>query len=188
MPSTARRVALAALALVAAALAGPTARADEKELILSVEPFFALATTSDQTSPGGGAALDVSYGITDALAIRATGAIAGHSLGKTMDFPAAGTLLAYHAGAGLTYTIDILRLVPYADFSIGLLGTSRPDGKGGQKTDNELGIELGIGVDYLVNRRFAVGVVVRYHAFLTALNDLPSWLYVGPRVAIHFGG
>ena len=93
----------------------------------------------------------------------------------------------YYAGGGLTYTIDILRLVPYVDFSLGLLGTTR-EVNGERRTRNDLGVELGLGVDYLVNRTVSIGLVVRYHAMVTALSELPVYLFFGPRVAFHFGG
>jgi outer membrane protein W len=175
-----------AFALLAAlALASP-ARADEREWILSLQPAAALLHLGGETAWGGGAGLDLSYGFTDALAVRVTGAATAHALGATMNDPG-GTVLAYNAGAGLTYTIDILRLVPYVDFAIGLVGTTR-EVNGERRTSNQLGMELGLGVDYLVSRRWAVGFVVRYHAYLTALSELPVYLYFGPRIALHFGG
>ena len=49
-------------------------------------------------------------------------------------------------------------------------------------------VEIGLGVDYLLTRRIALGFVVRYHAYLTALTQIPVYLYAGPRLALHFGG
>ena len=166
---------------------GGVALADEKEVIVAVEPAFALMHVNSSTAWGGGAGLDLSYGVTDAVAIRATGAFTGHSLEATTGGPA-GTLLAWHAGLGLTYTIDIVRVVPYIDFAVGVMGTERPAPAGATVTNNQLGVEIGVGVDYLISRRWAVGVVVRYHAFLTALSDIPVYFYAGPRIAMHFGG
>ena len=53
----------------------------------------------------------------------------------------AGTLIAYQAGAGLTYTIDILRLVPYFDVAVGILGIARPAADGTTRIDNQFGIQ-----------------------------------------------
>ena len=94
---------------------------------------------------------------------------------------------AYHAGAGITYAVDILRLVPYFDVSVGLLGLVQPTDKGPKPTF-DFGVEIGLGVDYLINRRVAVGFVVRYHAYLTSITQIPVYMYAGPRVAIHWGG
>lgn len=174
------------LCLGLSAIAAPSARADEREFILALQPAFSLVHVGAQTVYGGGGGIDLSYGITDAVAVRATGAFTGHAIDATRSAPS-GTMTAWHAGAGITYTIDILRLVPYFDLSIGILGTRRPSSGGASESRNDLGLEVGIGLDYLITRRVAVGVVVRYHALLTALSTIPVWLYAGPRVAIHFG-
>ena len=174
-----------ALLVLWAAFARP-AVADEKEIILSASPDFAFIHLDGHTAWGGGGAVDVSYGLTDALAVRATGAFTAHGIGRT-DVAPAGSVLAYHAGVGVTYAIDIVRVVPSLDFSLGLLGVRRPTSYGDQYT-NQFGVEIGLGVDYLLSRRIAIGVVARYHAFLTAITELPAYFYAGPRVSFHFGG
>lgn len=182
------RAAFALLVVVALARPG---LADEKEFVLSLQPGFSMIHIGDQTAWGGGGGLDLSYGVTDAFAVRVTGAFSAQqidalTMNNTVVNPA-GTVLAYHAGVGVTYIVDILRVVPFIDFSLGLLGTRRPTATGDQWS-NEFGIEIGIGVDYLITRRIAIGAVVRYHAFLTALATIPVYLYAGPRIAFHFGG
>jgi len=142
------------------------------------------------------------YGLTDALSLRLTGAYSRHDLPAGDKGVPGGALTAFHAGVGVSYAIDIVRLVPYFDLSVGLLGmTAPPLGPGkpafasssGCATPDVstllcFGVEIGLGVDYLLTRRVALGVVVRYHAFVSNLNDIPIYLYAGPRVAIHFGG
>ena len=182
LPSGVRSLALLGLALLFAA----PARGDEKELTLALQPGFAVASVDGQTLYGGGGSLDLAYGLTDALALRVTGAFTAHHIDKIGDAPA-GTFLAYQAGVGLTYTLDILRLVPFFDVAIGLLGSVRPRG-GGNEVNNQFGIQLGVGVDYLVTRRFSVGAVVRYHAYLQALSTIPVYIFIGPRISVHFGG
>ncbi|MSP63982.1 MAG: hypothetical protein EXR72_27300 [Myxococcales bacterium] len=162
------------------------AAADEKELILSAQPGFSFLRIEGQTTWGGGGGIDLSYGVTDALAVRVTGALTAHSVGASANGPG-GTALAWLAGVGVTYTLDILRVVPYVDFAIGLLGTRHRTAQG-SVVENNAGVQIGLGVDYLVTRRFAVGVVVRYQASLAAISELPAWLYAGPRIAVHFGG
>jgi opacity protein-like surface antigen len=174
-------------------LAGPRlAHASAKEFTLSLEPAFALVYLTDANQPrrtvyGGGGGLDVSYGVSESIAVRVTGAWTAHAIGATGSTPA-GILQAYHAGAGITYVFDVLRLVPYIDFSIGLLGTARPGPNGRTDISNQFGIQVGVGVDYLISRTLAVGFVVRYHVYLTSLTQIPAYLYLGPRIAFHFGG
>jgi hypothetical protein len=45
-----------------------------------------------------------------------------------------------------------------------------------------------LSLDYLLTRRIALGIVVRYHAFLTDITRIPVYLFVGPRVTIRFPG
>jgi hypothetical protein len=69
--------------------------------------------------------------------------------------------------AGLTYTIDILRLVPYADLQLGALQLG-----GAVVTPRIVFVTaLGIGADYYVTRRFTTGV---YFQYLFAPIDLIS--------------
>lgn len=180
---------------VASTLCGSAApaRAGEKEWILALQPGFAFVKIDDRIAWGGGGGIDASYGVTDNLAVRVTGAVTEHLLDPkrdptTMKLTApGGPVTAYHAGAGITYAVDILRLVPYFDVSVGLLGLVQPTDKGPKPTF-DFGVEIGLGVDYLINRRVAVGFVVRYHAYLTSITQIPVYMYAGPRVAIHWGG
>ncbi len=173
-------------AALAAVLLGAPARADEKEWVLSLDPAASLIHVGDASGWGGGGGLDLTYGVTDALALRVTGAATGHVLGPTMTEPG-DTLLAYYAGAGLSYAIDVIRLVPYVDVSLGLLGHAR-EINGAWQTTNNVGLEIGLGADYAINRRVSVGVVVRYFAVLQQVSSIPIYLYFGPRLAFHFGG
>ena len=50
------------------------------------------------------------------------------------------------------------------------------------------GVGVGLSLDYLLTRRVALGIVVRYHAFLTDITRIPVYLFVGPRVTFRFPG
>lgn len=197
------RARLPALALVLVAAPGWDALAGEKEFMLALHPAFALARVSsggggnEVSAWGGGAALDASYGINDAVALRVTGAFTAHALdasalsrmgGCPRGGDCSSALYAYHAGAGISYAVDVLRLVPYFDLALGVLGSSYTDREGNPVHQVGFGVEIGIGADYLVSRLLSVGFVVRYHAYLTAIDRIPVYLYAGPRVALHFGG
>ena len=47
-------------------------------------------------------------------------------------------------------------------------------------------IDIGLSADYLITRRVAVGLAVRYHALVTDLSRFPLYLTVGPRLVIRF--
>lgn len=188
MPVSARLALPLATLLV---LLPASARADRGEFLVAAEPSFALIHVDGRNAWGGGTGLDLEYSVTDSLAVRATGAFTAHDLPANMTLPG-GLLTAWHAGAGLTYSLDVLRLVPYFDVSVGLLGKTQPvrdmSGKTSQKASYDFGFEIGLGLDYLITRTVAVGFVVRYHAYLTAITDIPVYLYAGPRIAFRFGG
>lgn len=189
-PSRARRrVAACGLAWAAAWLLfdRPAARAEQRELQLGLQPVYGI-TYIDQRSPsGGGGNLQLSYGITDAVGIQLHGGLTAHPLAEDMDkMLPAGLLLTWHASVGVMYALDIVRVVPYFEASVGILGvTTRTTAGAG--TSLNAGAEIGLGADYMLNRRWAVGVALRYHAFLTDLGRIPLYLTVGPRVVLRFG-
>ena len=164
-----------------------TAHAEQRELQLGLQPVYGV-TYIDQRSPsGGGGNMQLSYGITDAIAIQLHGGLTAHPLAADTDkMLDAGLLTTWHASAGIVYALDIVRIVPFFEASIGVLGATTRTAMG-QKTALNVGAELGLGADYMLNRRWAVGVAVRYHAFLTDLGNIPLYLTVGPRIVLRFG-
>lgn len=177
-----------ALAAVAAACLQPRrALAEQRELQLGLQPVYGLTYIDKRTPSGGGGNLQLSYGITDAVGIQLHGGLTDHPLAEDKEeMLAAGTLLTWHASLGIVYALDIVRIVPFFEASIGLLGVTTMV-NGAAKTSLNAGAELGLGADYMLNRRWAVGVAVRYHAFLTDLGRIPLYLTVGPRVVLRFG-
>ena len=174
-------------------LGAQPARAERGKVSLSLLPAAAVIKTNGAWPWGGGGGLDLRVGVSEALALRLTGSTTAHAVSAITD-PATGalkdpggTLLAFHAGVGVTYTVDILRLVPTIEASLGLLGTSIKAPGGATWTSTyAFGIQLGLGLDYLVTPRWSVGAVLRYHAYLTRITDVPAYLYFGPRITVHF--
>jgi len=178
-------------ALVAALLAEKTARSDEREWSIAVTPAYAVAYADGRTGHGGGFSLDVGYGVSDSLSVHLWGLMSWHALDGSRTAPA-GVVAGFGAMAGLTYTLDVIRLVPSFTLALGAIGI-RPgaDFAGSPsvlKPITGFGIGLGFALDYLVNRHVAVGVEVRYQTALTDLDRLPMYLYCGPRVLFRFGG
>lgn len=189
------------IALLASMLLAPgSAAAERRRVRLGVQPIYALAFVDRRDPSGGGVGADLAFGVTDALSVRVSGLVSFHPTGglatQTGDTSGerigqGGTLSAFGAFAGLSYALDVLRIVPCFDLGIGIIGLRGDvrfgDGPAAQQllpTVNALAIELGFGADYLISRRWSVGFVVRYHALLTELERAPSFLYVGPRVSL----
>ena len=149
-----------------------SASADEREFALSASSDAALLR-SEGSRWGGGATLELSYGLSDAVALRATGSLTAHE----------GSTLAYQTCLGLGFALDILRVVPFVDFSFGLLGR-RAEGS----WSNDFGVTVGLGADYLVSRRLTLGGIARFGASLTSNRETPLLFYVGPRITFRFGG
>jgi hypothetical protein len=114
----------------------------------------------DNRSPFGAVtALELEYGFSDAWALRAMAGTSAHDVdGRMQDHAPGGWARTTSALAGLTYTFDVLRMVPYAQLSIGLV---RFHGAV-LKPRTEMAGELGLGADYWLDRRWAVGGVLQY--------------------------
>lgn len=195
-PDARRLGSTAGLALAASTWASTwdpaLARAEQRELSLHLQPVYGITYMDDRSPSGGGGTLGIGYGITDAVGVQLHGGATVHPLAggpdpqdKTKMRPDA-TLLTWHASAGITYALDIVRIVPFFEASVGVLGTVTLSPQGAQQTVNA-GISLGLGADYLLTRRWAVGVALRYYAFVTDPARIPLYLTVGPRVLLRFG-
>ena len=78
-----------------------------------------------------------------------------------------GSVRTAAALAGLTYTIDVLRLIPYANLELGVIRF----GGAVTKAETVFAAELGVGADYFLSRRWTTGVSFQY---LFAPADLIS--------------
>jgi len=158
------------LTLLAWAGLGQTAYgAGEKEWQIAGRTGAATVTTDGRTDWGFAAAVDVEYGLSDSWGLRGSIATSLHSVSKdnANDMRPEGRIETAAALAGLTYTIDILRLVPYADLQLGALQLG-----GAVVTPRIVFVTaLGIGADYYVTRRFTTGA---YFQYLFAPIDLIS--------------
>ncbi len=179
------------LALVSAE---STARADFKEWSFTFQPSYAVAYVDSRTANGGGGAASVGFGVHEALTLHLDGALSWHALDATKTNHS-GTLSVYSALVGLTYTLDVIRLVPSFDVAVGAFGLRGSAGFGSgvaaQKVasaSDEFAVRLGFAFDYLLTRHWAMGVAVYYLAPVTDISRIPVYLYVGPRVTFRLGG
>jgi hypothetical protein len=167
------------------------ARAEFKEWKIAVTPAYSVGYVDSRTAHGGGGGLEVGFGITESLSLHLSGFLSWHALDATMT-QKDGIMSAYASMLGLTYTLDVIRLVPYFELQLGVVGTRGTAGFGDDelvvKSSNDFALGLGFGMDFLVTRNVAVGFLVRYHALLTDITRIPVYLYVGPRVSFRFGG
>jgi len=136
----------------------------------------------------GGAELE--YGFSDAWAARLLAGSGFHPVDVDLkNHLPGGTARTTFALVGVTYTFDVLRLVPYIQTGLGVINFGGAVVKPGTAFD----AELGLGADYLVTRRWAVGGVLQYQftpaqlfgspmdfggtSFYFALSARISWLF-----------
>ena len=168
-------------------LAARSAKAERRRLRLAVQPLYVLALTDRRDPSGGGVGADVAYNLTDGLALRATGMLGWHAADGLIAGSAGGTMSSFGAFAGITYALDVVRIVPSFDLGIGVLGLRGDDRfTHGTLVPNTtaFAVELGFGFDWWITHRWSVGAVVRYHAMLSTLERAPGFLYAGPRVSL----
>jgi hypothetical protein len=160
--------AVATLAAVLAVQGGARA-AGEREWQLAARTGTARVTADGRSAWGFAAALDLDYGLTDAWALRASLETSLHSVDKVspQDGRPAGKIATGAALAGVTYEIDVLRLVPYGDLQLGAYRI------GGAVTEpaTKFVAALSIGADYFLSRRWTLGA---YFQYLFAPFDLFS--------------
>jgi hypothetical protein len=143
----------------------PAHAAGEDEWQLSARLGGGNATGSPLASWGLAGGADLEYGINDEWSARLSVGTLAHPVDAVKDVSPAGTRRAVSAIVGATYTVDVLRLVPYVSGGLGVLRWTGP-GETGRAT---FALDLGVGADYLLAPRWAVGASAQY---LFAPNDL----------------
>lgn len=140
------------------ALPGEARAVGEDEWQLSAR-LGAANATGFPTSPWGPVgALDLEYGFHEAFAARASLGVLEHPVPAVKNVTKGGTLRATTALAGLTYTFDVLRLVPYASVDLGLVQWSG----GGQPAHSTFAAEMVVGAQYYLTTRWAWGASAQY--------------------------
>jgi hypothetical protein len=107
--------------------------------------------------PAGG--VDVAYGINDAWAVSGTiqGSTASVSANKSAGI-AAGSEHSAAALVGLTYTVDVLRLVPYVTAQFGVAELTGPLAP----SEAMFASAVALGGDYFLTAQLKLGVMFQY--------------------------
>jgi hypothetical protein len=145
---------------VSAAIGGEVWAAGRDEWQLSLREGAGTVNVDGRQPWGDAAALDLEYGFLDAWAARASleGSVHSVSASPQAGLPG-GTIHTDAALLGVTYAVDILRLVPYFDLE---LGVAQIGGAVVRREPHMLVSELGAGGDYFVTRRVTVGLSFQY--------------------------
>jgi hypothetical protein len=161
-------------AVVAAASFAPAAAfALDRQLTLGGDLFYAHEFI-DESGPGTGAGLHVSYGLTDAVALGGTVSWAGHVVDGG-DYLALRQTIT--ASAGFYYAFDVIRVVPY----LGLLMGAAVSIDGDETSAGYL-LDIRGGADVIVTPSFMTGLELGYQ-FIVGEEILPARLVVAVRLS-----
>ena len=146
------------ISVVLAFFAAPVHAAGANEWQLSLRAGIGVVNVgSDPWGVAGG--VDVEYGLTDAWAVRAS--VEGSTRSVSADKQTGTGAGSEHTDAalvGITYTIDVLRLVPYATLQFGVAQVGGPLAP----PVTMLASELGLGGDYYLTRQLRAGLSFQY--------------------------
>jgi hypothetical protein len=151
-------------AFLIALVAGGDAQAFERQWHVGVDAGYAALFEGTVSGFGGGA--HGAYGLSDAFNAMLEFDVTHHPRASVTLGPAnAPTTFSLETvvsgGAGIAYTIDVARAVPYVGVLAAgyYLGDLSPMSPGGQ---------IALGLDYQLQRNWAIGGQVRLHTIFTA--------------------
>jgi hypothetical protein len=147
------------IAVVLAFLAAPVRAAGANEWQLSLRAGIGVVNVGNNDPWGVAGGVDLEYGLTDAWALR--GSLEGSTRSVSASKQAGTAAGAEHADAalvGVTYTIDVLRLVPYANLLFGVAQIGGPLAA----PVTMFASELGLGGDYYLTRQMRAGLSFQY--------------------------
>jgi opacity protein-like surface antigen len=148
---------MCAAAVLAALLVSSRAGAFERQWHLGADAGWSVLTWKGSVHGGFGGGAHLTYGLTDSFNAVAELSVTGHPLYVGRPWMTVGS-----GAAGLAYTLDVLRWVPYAAL---LVGGYQFSGANLQQAEYKLGFQLALGFDYAFSRSWAAGLQVRYHTF-----------------------
>ena len=168
-----RRLAQLALALSFGALLSTRASAYEDRLTLDASVGYSGLPGSDELPEHGAHfGLSAGWGINDAWGIQGNLGFSRH--------PDSSPLNIGLIGLETTYLLDIVRFVPFFGAGIDGLMTVRD-----RQVQGDFGLHALIGVDFLINPKWLVGVASRLYWIPADLSsDLEPFMFI---VAVHAG-
>ena len=134
------------------------AAADQDDWQLAARAGISSVRVENRDPFGLGAGLDLRYGLDDAWAVRVSGSFArltmDGDMGKMLP---GGTVWSYSSFAGLDFSMDVIRLLPTFEAGLGVLGSN-----GTLKSHAAIGMQAGVGADYLLTPRVSIGGIAEY--------------------------
>ena len=154
-----------------ACFAASTAQAADGEIIVAAAAGHAVEWGGDEARQGAVGTVDLWWGIDDFAWLAASASSGAVVTGA--DDP---SRVPFEALAGAAVALDVFRWVPWTELLVGVAGPTDGLGPTGR---------VGVGVDYLLSPRWAVGPTVRIRPFPSAAGA-DGLLTVQLRIARRF--
>jgi hypothetical protein len=154
-----------------ACFAASTAHAADGEIIAAAAVGHAVEWGGNEARHGAVGTVDLWWGIDDFAWLVASG-----STGAVVTGADEPSRVAVEALAGAALALDVIRWVPWAELLVGVAGPADALGATGR---------VGVGVDYLISPRWAVGPAVRIRP-LSHVDGADGLLSVQLRIARRF--
>ncbi len=167
--------------LLATLLPGRSAIAEAWEIKAGLGPVFGTEFSSQQKD-GLGAQAYLDLGVNEVISLTVGGGYVRHFIGDGQAYYLA------NAGAGVVVNLDVvffgvgLAWVPYISARIGFLNQHRE----GQEAVPGLGMSTAVGLDYVFDENYSVGLAFEYQGMLTDLKLFPAYLGITGRVGLRF--
>jgi hypothetical protein len=161
MSDRARLTLFAALAVgaLAARPGQAAAAAGQDEWQLSMRAGLGDVDIDSRAPLGLVGGVDIEYGLNDAWAARFSASGGVHPVdARAGDAAPGGLVRTSILLLGMTYTFDVMRLVPYAEAGLGIINF----GGAVVSPGSAFSAEMGLGADYLITKRWALGGVGQY--------------------------
>jgi hypothetical protein len=171
--------ALLTLLALAPSVSWATKLPEHRPWELTLSPVYAyLVVDGSSETRAGGAAAQLTYMLSESVGLRAGASWTLHDLEATQQREG-GVLRVWSANVGLSYALDLLRARPAIELGAGILHSDGPNGNG-----TDLGVMIGLALDYALYDWLTVGAALHYHGFLTDVTSLPVYVTLGPRVGV----
>jgi len=162
------------LVIAAVALTPTSAVAVERQHHLGMAPAAAALYVDGVGARGlAGGSVQYAYGLSDAFNFHAEVGAYNALIGprRSADAPRTQPASVMSGALGASYVIDILQWVPYLRLDGGAFRFA-----GGTLGQNQwrMGVSLGGGLDYQLQRNLAVGVLFKQTVFVTDTSTYPS--------------
>ncbi len=157
------------------------AKAEAWEIRLGLAPVFGTEFRSD-LKQGLGAQAYFDLGINDYVSIELAGGYVNHFMGQGTAYE------IFDIGLGATFNLDVIAFgvglawVPFATVRLGFL-QSRADSL---VIESGMGVALALGLDYVFDESFSVGIAFDYKGLVTNFNGLPAYLGISLRLGLRW--